>query len=250
MGAREAARGSAEGLGMVMAIGHEMELQDIPPAVQCPTEQTAEADALLKEVDTAIVAIPSYKQQLEEVWALLNHQRNNIPLEFVKEGEETFEGWKKELYDIASLQRLDETGRAQVEVDLHLCARLLQDVRRMFAELRAAAERSCLSGVPSLYWSLLCRNKAMMLGCIWIAIVPRKLVGMVAVRGSTIWSNFKITRTTYKMILAVGEPECSRRGKWSLNVRWSEKEAEQQPPFSLLKIQSSTTMTTLTGFRT
>ncbi|GBG64418.1 hypothetical protein CBR_g44303 [Chara braunii] len=146
MGAREAAMGSAEGLGMRMAIGQEMELQDIPPAVQCRTEQTVEADALLKEVDTVIAAISLYKQQLEEVWALLNQQQNNIPLKFLKEGEETFEGWKKELYDIVSLQRLDETGRAQVEADLHQCARLLQDVRRMFAELRAAAERSCSSG--------------------------------------------------------------------------------------------------------
>ncbi|GBG59766.1 hypothetical protein CBR_g54869 [Chara braunii] len=128
-----------------MAIGQEIEVLGIPPAVQCPTDQAILAVALLKEESTAIATMSLYKQQLEEVWTLPIQKRNNIPLEFLTEGRETFEGWEKELYAIVSLQQLDDTDRAQVEAGLHQCARLLQDVRRMLVELRAAAE-SCSPG--------------------------------------------------------------------------------------------------------
>ncbi|GBG65326.1 hypothetical protein CBR_g50362 [Chara braunii] len=96
--------------------------------------------AVPMQADSALFIVTLYKQQLEEMHALLSQEYGNLPDYISLEGEAICDGWEEELYEQTSRRQSDVNDRAQPMTALHECAGMLTQVKDMFARLRARGD--------------------------------------------------------------------------------------------------------------
>ncbi|GBG69688.1 hypothetical protein CBR_g4518 [Chara braunii] len=90
-----------------------------------------------EEEVSAFSTVITYKQQLEEMYAVLCQANGELPYDVLLEGEETYDGWDDELYDLISLRQQDATDRAWAIAVFYDCIEMLQLVKDTFADLLA-----------------------------------------------------------------------------------------------------------------
>ncbi|GBG74353.1 hypothetical protein CBR_g18764 [Chara braunii] len=101
-----------------------------------------------EEEVSAFSTVITYKQQLEEMYAALSQVNGDLPHDVLLEGEETYNGWDDELYELISLRQRDAIDRARAIAVFYDCLEMLQQVKDMFAGLLA---RRHAGGLPGNY---------------------------------------------------------------------------------------------------
>ncbi|GBG79206.1 hypothetical protein CBR_g28923 [Chara braunii] len=86
---------------------------------------------------SALSTVITYKQQLEEMYAALCQADGELPYEVLLVGEQTYDGWADELYDLISLRQQDATDRTRAMALFYDCMEILQLVQDTFADLLA-----------------------------------------------------------------------------------------------------------------
>ncbi|GBG83707.1 hypothetical protein CBR_g37508 [Chara braunii] len=99
-----------------------------------------------EEEVSAFSTAMTYKQQLEEMLAALCQVNGDLPHDVLLEGEETYDGWDDELYELISLQQRDAIDRARAIAVFYDCVEMLQQVKDMLAGLLARRHAGGLPG--------------------------------------------------------------------------------------------------------